>query len=111
LTPGDIVAGAFPGADTTKMRPAVVLSTELYRHWRPDVVLGLLTTQTPNRPGPTDCAIREWRRAGLHQPSFFRLYVVTLLQRDVRLLGRLSEGDWNSVRACFAAGFGARIAG
>jgi hypothetical protein len=30
LKPGDVVVGAFPGADATKVRPAVVLSTELY---------------------------------------------------------------------------------
>jgi hypothetical protein len=27
LKPGDVVVGAFPGADMTKIRPAVVLST------------------------------------------------------------------------------------
>lgn len=99
------MVGAFPGADTTKVRPAVVLSTELYHHYRPDVIVGLITTQSPSELAPTDCELRDWRQAGLRQPSFFRLFPVTLLQREVRLIGRLSEPDWFSVRACFKAGF------
>jgi mRNA interferase MazF len=106
LKPGDVVVGAFPGADATKVRPAVVLSTELYHRYRPDAIVGLITTQPPRELSPTDCELRDWRHAGLHQPSFFRLFTVTLLQRDVRLIGRLSESDWALVRACFKAGFG-----
>ena len=83
----------------------MVLSTDLYHRHRPDVILGLITTQIPGELAPTDCELRDWRQAGLHQPSYFRLFPVTLLQRDVRLIGRLSESDWASVRACFKAGF------
>ncbi len=90
----------------TKIRPAVVLSTELYHRYRPDVIVGLITTQPPKELAPTDCELRDWREAGLHQPSFFRLFTVTLLQHEVRLIGQLSEADWTSVRACFNAGFG-----
>jgi mRNA interferase MazF len=106
LKPGDVVVGAFPGADATKVRPAVVLSTELYHRYRPDVIVGLITTQPPRELAPTDCELHDWRHAGFHQPSFFRLFPVTLLQRDVRLIGGLSESDWASVCACFKAGFG-----
>lgn len=93
--------GAFPGAQVTKTRPAVVLSTEDYHRHRPDVVVGLITTQAP-----TDCALRDWKQAGLHAASYFRLFPVTLPQREVRLIGRLSDSDWKSVRVCFGAGFG-----
>jgi mRNA-degrading endonuclease toxin of MazEF toxin-antitoxin module len=57
LRPGDIVVGAFPGALTTKTRPAVVLSTEDYQRHRPDVVVGLITTQAPRPLTPTDCVL------------------------------------------------------
>ena len=90
----------------TSARPAVVLSSELYHRHRPDVIVGLIATQPPKELAPTDCELRDWRQAGLHQPSFFRLFPVTLLQREVRLIGRLSEYAWSSVRACFKAGFG-----
>jgi hypothetical protein len=37
--------------------------------------------------------------------SYFRLFLVTLPQREVRLIGRLSDSDWESVRKCFESGF------
>jgi len=40
---------------------------------------------------PADCELRDWQEAGLHQPSFSGLFRVTLPQRAVRLIGRLSE--------------------
>jgi mRNA interferase MazF len=106
LKAGDVVVGAFPGAHVTKTRPAVVLSTEEYHRHRPDVVVGLITTQAPMPLAPTDCELRDWREAGLRAPSFFRLFPVTLPQREVRLIGRLSDPDWAAVRACLKAGFG-----
>jgi mRNA interferase MazF len=69
LKPGDIVIGAFPGAQMTKTRPAVVLSTEDYHRHRPDVVVGLITTQAPKPLAPADCALIGWRQAGLHTAS------------------------------------------
>lgn len=56
--------GAFPGVHVTKTRPAVVLSTELYHRHRPDVVVGLITTQAPSPIGPIDCELYEWKQAG-----------------------------------------------
>ena len=108
MKPGDVVVAAFPGAQLTKTRPAVVRSTEDYHRHRPDVVVGLITTQPPKPLAPTDCVLRDWRHAGLHAASYFRLFPVTLPQREVRLIGRLSDLDWESVRACFRAGFGDR---
>jgi len=106
LKPGDVVVGAFPGAHLTKTRPAVVLSTENYHLHRPDVVVGIITTQPPQPLVPTDCALLDWRQAGLHAASYFRLFLVTLPQREIRRIGRLSDADWQSVRACLRVGFG-----
>ena len=106
MKPGDVVVGAFPGALVTKTRPAVVLSTEAYHRHRPDVVVGPITTQTPVPLAPTDCALRDWREAGLRAASYFRLYPVTLPQREVRPIGRLSDVDWEAVRGCFGIGLG-----
>lgn len=106
MTPGDIVIAAFPGAEITKVRPAVVLSTAIYQSHRPDVILGLITTRPADPVCPTDCVIGHWRRAGLHAPSWFRLYLVTLPQRDVRIVGRLAASDWHEVRQCVVLGIG-----
>jgi mRNA interferase MazF len=93
LKPGDVVVGAFPGAHATKTRPAVVLSTEDYHRLRPDVVVGLITTQVPKPLAPTDCALRDWKREDYMRHLNFRLFPVTLPQREVRLIGRLSDSD------------------
>ena len=106
MKPRDVVVCAFPGAELTKARPAVVLSTEGYHRNRPDVIPGLITTQPPNPQAPTDCSLIHWRNAGLHAPSYLRLFLVTLSQRNVRPIGRLSDADWNSVQVCFHCGFG-----
>lgn len=104
LSPGDVVVGAFPGAQLTKVRPVVVLSTEEYHRHRPDVVVGSITTQTPNPLAPTDCELPDWKQEGLHAISYFRLFPVTFPQREVRIIGRLSDSDWAAVRTCFKVG-------
>ena len=106
MKPGDVVIGAFPGAQLTKTRPAVVLSTEDYHRHRHDVVVGLITTQTPKPLAPSDRVLMDWKQAGLHAASYFRLFPVTLPQREVREIGRLSDSDWESVRVCLKACFG-----
>lgn len=90
----------FPGAHLTKTRPAVVISTEDYHVSRPDVVLSMVTSRRPEPLAPSDCELRDWRYAGLHGPSYFRLYLVTIPQREVRVIGRLSEADWGKVLQC-----------
>ncbi|MEP7352697.1 MAG: type II toxin-antitoxin system PemK/MazF family toxin [Acidobacteriota bacterium] len=103
---GEVVLGAFPGAEAIKTRPAVVLSTEDYHRHRPDVVVGIITSQQPRLLGPTDYPLTDWQQAGLRLPSFFRLYLVTLPRNEVRRIGILSERDWNGVRRCLRAGLG-----
>jgi mRNA interferase MazF len=104
LKPGDVVIGAFPGAHVTKTRQTVVLSSEDYHRNRPDVVLGVVTTQTPQPLAPTDCTLLDWSQAGLHTRSY--LFLVTLPQREIRLVGRRSDSDSQSVQTCFQRGFG-----
>ncbi len=76
----------------------VVLSTTVYQRHRPDVILGLITTRSADPLCPTDYEISDSDSAGLHARSCFRLYVVTMLQEDVRVVGRLSGGDWDEVK-------------
>jgi hypothetical protein len=104
LTAGDIVIAAFPGAQLTKTRPAVVLSTSAYHEHGADVIVGLITTESADPLRPTDYDIRDWRAAGLHAPSRFRLYLATLLQRNVRVVGRLAENDWQLIQRCVRDG-------
>ena len=73
--------------------PAVVLSMEEYHWHRPDVVVGVITTQTPIPLAPIDCELLDWKREELRAISYFRLFPVTLPQREVRVIGRLSDND------------------
>ena len=98
--PGDLVTVDFPGVTGVKRRPAVVLSSITYHANRPDVIVGLITTQT-TRLGVTDYALQDWAAAGLRVASVFRSFIVTLPpSANLILIGKLSERDWKSVRAC-----------
>ena len=99
--PGDIVVVDFPGAQGTKRRPAIVVSSDDYHRTRPDVIIGLITSQLPGKPGPTDHILGDWQRANLNKPSAFRAYLVTLPRKAVSAsIGRPSPADWASIVAC-----------
>lgn len=102
LKPGDVVTTSFPGADLTKRRPGVVVSTSLYHTIRPDVVVGVLTSNLVQATTPSDYILQDWSSAGLRKPSAFRAYLLTFEQVDVRLVGRLSDIDWQGVMNCLA---------
>ena len=59
VKPGDVVTVNFPGALGVKRRPAGVVSTQVYHTTRPDVVLGLLTSQITGATGPTDYILQN----------------------------------------------------
>lgn len=98
MTAGDVVWIDFPGVIQTKRRPAVVLSSATYHTSRPDLIVGLITSQTAKATSPTDHLIRDWQAAGLRVPSAFRAFLATLPQTAVSgTMGTLSPTDWNEV--------------
>jgi mRNA interferase MazF len=100
FNPGDVVTVDFPGVTGVKRRPAVVLSSTTYHATRPDVIVGLITTQKTDL-GSTDYALQDWAAAGLRVASIFRSFLVTLPpSANLVRIGHLSERDWNGVRAC-----------
>ena len=97
---GDIVTVDFPAVTGIKCRPPVVLSSEIYHANRPDVVVGLITSQTKNL-GVTDYVLQDWQTSGLRVPSVFRSFIVTLpLSANLVVIGKLSEQDSQGVRNC-----------
>ncbi len=46
LNAGDLVSVDFPGVTGVKRRPAVILSSATYHAIRPDIIIGLITSQT-----------------------------------------------------------------
>ena len=105
MRPGDVVVGTFVGALETKVRPAVVIASATYLAERPDVLVGILTTKLPNAPGATDYILLDWRSAGLRAESCFRAYVLTTHRSELTVIGHLSAGDWDSVKARVRAAF------
>jgi mRNA interferase MazF len=100
FNPGDIVTADFPGVTGVKRRPVVVLSSTTYHAIRPDVIVGLITTQTATL-GVTDYTLQDWAEAGLRVASVFRSFIVTLPpSANLVLIGHLSENDWKGVCSC-----------
>ncbi len=98
---GDIVVVDFPGVQGTKRRPAVVVSSDLYHQVRPDVIVGLLTSQVSSAIGPTDYVLQDWQSSNLRVESAFRSFFVTLPQRAITAsIGRVTQRDWQSILDC-----------
>ena len=102
---GDVAIGMLRGAVETKVRPAVVLSSDTYLVERPDVLVGILTTKLPRKATSTDYVLLDWQFAGLRAVSCFRAFVMTIHRSDLTVIGHLSEQDWTQVRACVRAAF------
>ena len=97
--PGDVILLDFPGAEKTKRRPVVIVSSSLYHWQRPDVIVGLITSQINDANKSTDYVLQDWMEARLTQPSAFRAFIVTLPRSAIiRRLGTLSDRDWRAVR-------------
>lgn len=100
---GDVVVIDFPGVTGTKRRPAVILSSPAYHTSRPDVIVGLITSRSVPT-GLTDYVLEDWPKAGLRLASTFRSFLVTLPPAaHPVVVGRLSDRDWEGVRACVKA--------
>ena len=98
LNAGDVVVIDFPGVTGIKRRPAVVLSSAVYQASRPDVVVGLITSQTIAL-SPTDYVLQDWTQAGLRVSSVFRSFFATLPpSAHPVVVGHLSDRDWQGVR-------------
>lgn len=97
--PGDVVIADFPGTTGVKIRPAVVVSSDLYHTERPDLILDVVTTNILAAVCQTDYVLQDWSLAGLRSPSAFRCFLAMARPTSVRQIGRLSDRDWDEVRA------------
>lgn len=109
LSPGDIVTVDFPGVTGVKRRPAVVLSSTEYHSIRPDVIIGLITSQTKGL-SVTDYVLQDWQAAGLRVASVFRSFIVTLPRSaNLVVIGRLSDRDWKGIARSYVSQIGSKI--
>jgi mRNA interferase MazF len=77
---GDVVLVPFPFSDlsTTKVRPAVVVSSALYHEAEPDLILAAITSKVAAATGPFDYVLKDWQTAGLRYPSALKPVLFTL---------------------------------
>src|SRR5262245_3929210 len=97
FNPGDLVTADFPGATGIKRRPAVVISSVEYHSHRPDLILGIITSQISSATSPLDYVLLDWAAAGLNRQSAFRAFLVTLPAAAVRQIGHCSARDWPAI--------------
>lgn len=90
----------FTDRDTTKNRPALVLSDAAsFNTPAGHSVMAMITSQG-NSPWPLDCPLADLAAAGLPAASMVRFKLFTLDHRLVRgALGKLSAGDAAAVRS------------
>jgi len=100
LQAGDIVTIDFPGAKGVKRRPAIVVSSSTYHRYRPDVIVGIVTSQIQQAVTPTDYLLKDWAEEGLRRPSAFRAFLATLPATAATFIGHCSKQDWQGVLGC-----------
>ncbi len=97
-TPGDVVIIDFVGVRGIKRRPAVVVSSETYHQSRPDIIVGILTSQLAKATAPTDYSLQDWQAAGLVKPSSFRAFLYTAPRTSiVATAGHVTDRDWQQI--------------
>ena len=90
--PGDVILVPFPFTDqqSTKKRPAVIVSSIAYHRTRSDIIILALTSNLSGDHIP----LTDWQEARLPKPTAFKPVLATL-ESDLALkrLGHLSAKD------------------
>ena len=93
---GDVVLVPMDFTDRSgsKVRPAVVVSSEEYNRTTPDVLIASITSNRNAIPHPGDRRIRDWEAAGLLKPSLAQTKLATVEAPVIRRkLGALGAED------------------
>jgi mRNA interferase MazF len=105
---GDVVLISFTFSDEsgTKLRPAVVISSDDYHNGRKEAIIAAITSRT-ERLLVGDHLVADWAQAGLLFPSVVTGIIRTIKQEMVgRKLGMMSVIDMraieNNLRAVLA---------
>jgi mRNA interferase MazF len=109
----DLVVVPFPFTDrnTSRRRPALVLSTKEFGEDSGHIVLAMVTSAKQSS-WKSDTRLEDWREAGLPQRSVVRAKFFTLDGRFVlRKLGTLTPRDRNKCHRALAGVLGFLDAG
>jgi len=69
---------SFTDQSTTKKRPAVVISSEIYNTERPDLIIMAVTSQIQPARIIGEVIIKDWQEAGLLKPSVVKPVITTI---------------------------------
>ncbi len=108
FTQGDVVLVEFPYSDRSgsKLRPAIVISTDAYHAGRDDVIVVAVTSKKPPVPRPTDYQLQDWLVEGLDKESWVRAQVATVNKTSIQRIGALTERDLREIKSCLRKAFG-----
>lgn len=93
---GDVVLVPIDFTDHSgsKVRPAVVVSSDDYNRTSPDVLIASITSNLNALPHPGDHLIRRWAEAGLLRPSLAQAKLATVEAPVIRrTLGVMEAED------------------
>jgi mRNA interferase MazF len=100
FVPGDVVLVDFVGVHGSKIRPAIVVSSDSYLRTRPDVTVAICTSNTADASTSMDYVLQDWQAAGLRRPTAYRSFFGTYpFQAILRVVGHLTDRDWQEVQA------------
>ena len=106
---GDVVLVPFPFSDlsTTKVRPAVIVSSATYHATEPDLLLAAITSNIAAAKTKVDYVLADWEAAGLRYPSAFKPVLFTLDPvRVIFRMGALTPADLKQVNERLARALG-----
>lgn len=106
---GDVLLLPVPFTNfrSSKVRPAVVLSSDAYHATEPDLILGAITTRLAGAMASVDYVLEDWQAANLHSPSAFKPVIFTVEPSLVlHRVGSLSRRDLSAIEQRLMLAFG-----
>jgi len=97
---GDVVEVpiAFTDQSGSKIRPALVISSDQYNQQTPDLLILSITGRLTGLSHPGDHVLADWQAAGLARPSKVQAKFATIESSIIRAVrGRVSAADLQAV--------------
>lgn len=105
-----VVDVAFTGRTGSKLRPALVVSTQAFHRKLPDLIICPISSQPRwySRPGPGDHPLRHWKAVALRLPSTARISNLVSVEKSLirRVLGILPAEDMLRIKSGLRAALG-----
>lgn len=102
---GDVALVRFPFADvdSTKKRPALVLTATTRSARYRLATVAMITSQTEALKLDGDVTLGDWKKAGLLHPSLLRMAKIATIDAELvdKTIGKLSTGDLRAAQQAF----------